>query len=223
MLNIKEKTARTVCKKLSCNYPATVLKPVEAWDIEKLLIWTYQNQAADAVLNRQGSGLPSAAPAGSAAAMVRYAELGCRVDGTGAGAAFMAAVGTDMHPDAEVVHEAVKMLGSALAIGLVISYAKAGSRPDCMADAVVRALPVYRGNGKPTIEYENNRASYCLVIYDPDPAHLEFVRATWVAWWDALALLVKRLDGQIGRKVLMPPFPRQPWLVKKGLDAAKKV
>jgi len=187
-------------------------------DIERLLVWTYQDQAADAVARRGGMYI-LAGHRDSVAAVAARGALGCRIQGGGP----FGYSANDLHPDAETVHDTVKGL-PADRIGLVISHAKGGTRPDWMPDARPKAVPVLRGNGKPRVEYgPDKRPSYCPVRFEPDPGHVAFLRGVWRTWWDALAVLAGKLDGELGRKVLGPPFPREPWMVENSIDAAEKV
>ena len=71
-------------------------------DIEQLLIWTYQDQAADAIAGRGGSwrldqGRDTIVMVGERMA------LGCAISGGGYR-------NLALHPDAEKVHDAVKTL-----------------------------------------------------------------------------------------------------------------
>lgn len=190
-----------------------------AIDIEKLLVWTYQNEVADVLARRGGSYVPTK-HRDSVAAVAARATLGCRVQNGGP----FGYTPYDLHPDAEMVHEAVKGL-SVEQSGLVIELAKSGTRPDWVRDARPRTVPILRANGKPKMEYVDpgtwNRPAYCLVRFDPDPSHVTFQRSIWVKWWDTLALLAEKLDGELERKVLGPPFPREPWEEEGKFDAAR--
>lgn len=202
------------------------LEPVMSMDVEKLLIWTYQDQAADAIVGRYaGTAAPMIGGGSNAAMIANHISLGCRVDVSRGGARWAAGVACDIDPDAEAVHEYVRCLPPAL-IGLVISHAKGGTRPDWMPGAQPRPVAVYRKKDRPQMVYwdtKKNRPAYCILAYDPEPAHIAFMREVWMTWWDALASIADDLDGRLKRKVLRPQFPREPWLVRNPVDKGVKL
>jgi hypothetical protein len=177
-------------------------------DVEEILRWTYQDQAADTVTARVVSGLYPAGCRSNLLTVQRNGQLGTQIDCSGNDWQG----GNDLHPDAETVHDAVCCL-SPLEIGLVIHHAKTAGRPDCMAGKTPRPVPVLRGNGKPLIEYHDaagRRPSHCVLRYDPEPGHVEFLRETYLVWWGALAILSTRLDLE-DTIVTGPDAPRMPW------------
>jgi hypothetical protein len=209
VLNIKEEFEREPSRGLA----RVGGDPRKVVGVEALLHWTYQAQAADAVTRRVVAGLGPVGYRSGLVAVERNGLLGVRIDCAGAGNV----VSGELHPDAERVHDAVCSLG-AEQIGLVISHAKGGTRPDWMPGARPRPLPVLRGNGKPIIEYDNNRRPWrCPLRWDPDPDHVEFMRGVWTLWWDAMDTLAERLEGLVEHKVLGLELSRIPWL-----DSAKK-
>jgi len=183
----------------------------KAVDVGELLLWTYQDQAADAVLRKQGVGIRPAGYRSNMVSIERNGMLGAKIDCTGS-ARFG---GVDIHPDAEAVHYAVTTM-THLQIGLVIDYAKTGMVPDWYEGEEPRPVPVLRGNGKPKMEYfdpdRRSKPAYCLIEYEPEISDVRFARRVYVQWWDALALLVEKLQDLESHEVTGPAFPREPWL-----------
>lgn len=189
---------------------------VEAMTVERLLIWTYQDQQADWIVGKGGAymrvvGIDSARRAGDRMA------LGCEIQGGGYAR-------LTVHPDAEAIHDAVKTLGGRLrathgrdgsaAVGLVIRCAKAGRRPGPLIMAQPRPLRVARANGKPELVYwdaERRRPAYCTLRYDPMPEHVAFDRAVYGLWWDALDALAAHPPELEAHKMLPLGEPREPW------------
>lgn len=205
MLKLKGKTDIQV----SQNGIAEYRNYRKAIDIEELLRWTYQDQAADAVSRKIVAGLYPAGCRSNLLAIERNGLLGTKIDCAGAGVVDSG----DLHPDAEATHDAVRTL-KPLWIGLVIDCAKTDRQPDWMPGEKPRPVPVLRGNGKPQMEYRDQSRTkpvYCLVRYDPEPEHLEFVRSVYIEWWDALAVLVRLLQDLGSHEVSGPSCPREPW------------
>lgn len=179
--------------------------------IERLLVWCYQDQQADTMANR-GIWMPAGGKDSSVAVMDRL-SVGCAVDCSGS---VMYDAG-HLHPDADLAHAVVRTLPGRQ-IGLVIMHAKGGTRPDWMPGAQPRPIMVKRHNGKPVMVYadkERRNPAWCLLDYDPTPAHLAFMRGVWTVWWDALAILVTRLEGRLTRPVTMIKDQREPWLYER--------
>ncbi|WP_316979976.1 hypothetical protein [Shumkonia mesophila] len=193
------------------------VEPVLAMDIERLLIWTYQDQAADAIIGRAaGTAAPMTRGISNASMIANHIALGCRVDVSRGGAVWAAGVACDLHPDAEATHEAVTALPSIL-VGMVIRHAKGGTRPDWCEGVMRRPVAIKGGNGKPVVIYKDrarNYPDYCPLTYLPHADWIRDVRKIWLAWWDALDDIAGRLDGTLERKVLRLPFQREPWLVE---------
>lgn len=178
-----------------------------AIDIERHLIWTYQDQAADRVTARF---IARTAPSGfgsNLAVVQRHGLLGARIDG----GAVMAAAG-DLHPDAEATHDAVCALGSEVA-GQIILHARAGSRSEWIAEAP--RLVARRRNGKVAMDYwdrERRKPAYCPLELQPDPALVAMRHAAYLLWWDGLAALAAALAERLSRyRVTGPATPRMPW------------
>ena len=208
MLKIDGNITKTVSGELSCGCHKTVL------DIERLLHWVYQEQRADdvdaATVARPG------AVGSNCRALMRHAALGTAIDGGGYAA-------NDLHPDAEAAHAAVLSLPP-LELGLVVEFARSGLRPDWLEDETVRPVKVLNRDGQPAMEYWDDRCrnpAFCLLRYDPEPAHVEFVRGVYITWWDALARLGERLEDLESYRVVGPDFPREPWLNNR-VDTADK-
>ncbi len=183
----------------------------KAINIEDLLRWTYQDQAVDTVTRQFDAGLHPTGYRSNIISIERNGRLGTKIDCAGSAIQGCA----DVHPDAEAVHNAVSALRP-LWIGLLIDCAKTGSRPDWMPGEEPKPEPVLRSDGKPQMEYYDPRSrrkpAYCLVQYDPEPEHLEFVRSVYTEWWDAMAALAAKLQDLGDYEVSGPNTPRQPWL-----------
>jgi hypothetical protein len=117
--------------------------PVRHLSLEELLVWTYRDQATDRMSHRSLEGLEAAADgeerrgrsADGCAQMVAVGALGVRVDEFGGcwGAS------AEVHPDADLVHEAVLSLGLVDA-RLLIDHARRGDRPE-RCTATPRPVP----------------------------------------------------------------------------------
>ena len=197
------------------------LQPV---DVEDLLVWTYRLQRADVVIGR-GVGLhgPEAAlddverygsSACGCAAVERIARLGVRVDKLGydPGA---------LHPDAEVVHREVEAMDRRRVQGLpvsrlVILHAARAERPGELACEVPRPIPHLNRLGDPQVVWtdKGRRQGYCPISYQPSAAMVWASRLEYLAWHEALRLLVFALRGE-GRLIrwwpLAPAAPARPW------------
>lgn len=184
---------------------ATVADPA---DIEAMLHWAYQTECVDRVSNG------------------RMSDIG-RMRSTLGGLGWRIALGVEVdcargpilpvtcHPDAERIHERVLALG-AERIGLVISHAKAGTRPDWGADIVPQLKPLIGGNGRPEVVRDTRgKACWCPVYPVADVEHIEFLRAVWLTWWGALDHLARDLVGYIDRPVRAPGVAREPWIAKR--------
>lgn len=176
-------------------------------DIERLLIWTYQAQAADVVSRRIAGAIGPGQPVSNMAVLERQNLLGVRVDCSRAVGA-----SRDLHPDAEAVHDWVLGLPGAR-IGLVISHAKAGTRPEWLPDTGMRVEPVTRSNGKPKMEwdYAAKRPLYCPIRYVPDPSYVAFTREVYMDWWAVLSVMVDDLPDLSSHCVTGPEAEYEPW------------
>jgi hypothetical protein len=185
-------------------------------DIERLLTWTYRDQRADKVLAAP-SGLLDAEAAldghgryltsgDGVASMARIGALGVRVDGGGPSSGAL-------HPDAEIVDEAVTMLGK-IEAHLVITHARGASRPDQIEIVPPRAWAVRNRRGRATVEYEdwdrNHNYGFCPVQWTVAPTTAEVVSLEYAVWWRALDALAVALsgDGRLTRhRPLRPAAP----------------
>ena len=186
-------------------------------DIERLLVWTYRDQRADVVIGlgmrffEQEAAMDGrtryATSTDGITALQRVGALGTRVDGGGASAAAL-------HPDAEVVHDAVMMLDRHLAM-MVIEHARASSRPDQTAIVPPRAHPVLNRLDRPTVRYDGwdsgRHYGWCPVDWTVAPTTAEVVRLEYATWRRALLLLTVALsrDGRLARhRAMAPAAPR---------------
>lgn len=177
-------------------------------DVEDLLIWTYQKQVADKVTAKIVHGIFPQGYVSNSVRLGNYARLGVRVDNP----VQLFTASAEIHPDAEAVHEQVVQF-PALEVGLMITHAKAGDRPDWMPGAVPRCVPIQRSNGRPKMEYDakGKRPVFCPVVYDPDPSVIAFQRSVYTAWHAALQALSNWLDGLSSYQVEGPAAPAVPW------------
>ena len=162
-------------------------------DIEDVLGWVYRDQLADVILDR-GVGLWPAErkadgvvwcghSADGVYAVERQARLGTRIDAAGPQGS------VHIHPNAVLVHRAVRGLGSLLA-DLVIQHAKSGTRSDWFPNARFHYEPMWlKGprygprTGRPArrsfvVVRQRDRSmrvvvSYCPVVPVDHPAEVD--------------------------------------------------
>lgn len=173
-------------------------KPI---DIEDLLVWVYQRQKADVVVE-SGMGLY---PAEAMCDGVRVPWschngkmlAGARVD-------VSAPAGYKLPADALTVHLAVRKL-SALQRMLIIEQAKAGLRPDWMPDYRPRFVPVMNKKRRPKMIYngENNMPIGCLVEHEVSLELVDFKRTLYARWYDGLVRLSELIEEGIAAGVNM--------------------
>lgn len=180
-------------------------------DIEQLLIWVYQDQAAEQVA---GKGLYSHSGGGDAfGAVERYGRLGCFIDCAGS-----AAVGTgELHPDAEAVYETVGF------DPLIVRHARSGTRPDWMEGAVPHFKPVDgwkedKADQRVPRRYDyninagiGNRPWLCRVRLVNHPDMIAYARRQYLEWWEALAVLSGRMELR-EYNALPPSAAAKPWM-----------
>ncbi len=113
--------------------------------IEELLLWTYQRQKADLVIERGVGLFPQEKDAdgifyrmisGDGTYQIhRNYELGIKLEGCGFPTC-------EIHPDAEMVHELIKTKSfTHLERGLLIEFGKTGLMPDWMPGAQPQGSP----------------------------------------------------------------------------------
>lgn len=100
----------------------------ECRDVEWLIHWAYVTQAVESAISRNRSKLMGPGMSGTAI-LANMMELGVRVDGTGAGAAWVADDAID--PDAMAVFEAVQELAQVdqMTAGMVVQHGKSLTEP----------------------------------------------------------------------------------------------
>lgn len=195
------------------------LKGKRTIDVHRLLIWTYQDQKAGAIVGA-GVGLLSTealldgARGGylesgrdSVVVVGRNARLGCFIDGGGPSRG-------DLHPDAEAVQDLVASL-PAEDRRLVLISGVTGLMPDWKPEGV-RIIPKLNYNGRPMMEYSATRKPVLCVlrIHNP-PEVLEAARERYRAWWLALVRIAGDLSAPgclIDHDVTGPQAPQNPWI-----------
>lgn len=193
--------------------------------VENLVIWTYQRQKADLIVERGVGLLPQEKGAdgifyknisGDGTYQVqRNAELGTRIDCFGFPSA-------EIHPDAELVHELIKArIFTHLERGLLIDFGKTGLVPDWLPGAKPEVRPVYRKNGKPKMIYadrDRTKPIACEIQIVMSQDHIDFKRRIYEQWWAALDKLCTELwkgDKQVTSYNVQPPaLARTPWMGK---------
>lgn len=187
-------------------------------DIEDFMIWVYQHQKADAVidhghglnqLEREAAGLEVYRnSADGCYTVAQTAILGTRVDYFGPSCALV-------HPDAELAHDMVKSMRG-IEYALILECAKHGNRPDWMPGAVPMLRPKRRANGKMVMICDKNRNVIgCELDNILDIASIEFARKMYMTWWNALAHLADALEYHADMlksfRVTRPAAPFAPW------------
>lgn len=202
-------------------------------DVEQLVIWTYQRQKADIVVDR-GVGLHDLERQAAGITVIHnttdgsgsgIAVLGCRVDcgGTPSG---------DLHPDAEAVHDAVRRAPSRLWRSLLIEMGRTGRRPDWMPGARIERRVVLNSRGRPKMIYDDSRHPIGpkiepMVVVDRQddrgrwstipvgsPENLTMMRRMWAEWRAALVWLADDLaaGGMLeSHDPQHPAVPMMPW------------
>jgi len=231
-------------------------------DVELVLQWAFRDELPKRRDEREGGG-----EAASVSPMFRACAFGSRIDNWSREPGFPVAMG-EAHPDALRVLDAVEgvkpedldlrtwaawSLGNPLGldveamaedaarqvVGLVVSNAKAGTRPyegDELAVKQKRGAngqPEVYGKVKGALEvngetYEVERdavlpskgreggsyppGSYCKILYAPGLVRTYSARAEYAAWHAALVVLADRLADRLeSRRVTAPTAPAKPW------------
>lgn len=179
-------------------------------DIEALVDWAYRVQCVDRVVGLVRSRtLP--VMRSSTDVMVSFAALGVRVDSS---PRFVAAMGATAQDDALVIHDAVMRL-PAEAFGLVVAHAKGGSRPPWHGFDAEKLVADTDKRGRVRVMLGTDRRPVaCCLRHRVDPALVEFSRAQYIVWWEALSALAEELRGQLVDSDPLPPSAaREPWLL----------
>lgn len=183
---------------------------MEQVDIEALVEWAYRVQCIDrtAGLMSIAAGLVGPSARSATEVMVRYAELGVRVD---ASPLHVTAMGANADDDALLIHDAVLRL-PAEAMALVITHGRGGSRPSWHGVEAERLVPEVDRKGRLRMLRDQCRPVACLLRPAVDPALVAFSRAQYEVWWEALDALAGELIGRLGAHEPLPPLAsRAPW------------
>lgn len=176
---------------------------LEPMPIDRLLHWAYAIQLVD---RARGGFEPGGASIDSCQRLVQRSELGVSVDGS-AGA-------NKVHPDADMIHEAVMTLKDKAEIGLLVHYARCGTTPDWLPNAKIAYRPVKNARGKPKKLYDHNRHPIaCLVDVTASMERIAYARKVYSIWWNAMARLVQTVDTASLQRYqpLAPSCPPRPW------------
>jgi len=189
---------------------------MEQVDIEALVEWAYRVQCIDRTVGLMSVAVGLAGPStrSATAVMVRYAELGARVD---ASPLHVTAMGASADDDALTIHDAVLRL-PAEAMALVIAHARGGSRPSWHGLDAERLVADTdkRGRVRVLLDASTRRPVACVLRPALDPALVMFSRAQYGVWWEALAALADDLAGRLDAYAPLPPAAlREPWFAPR--------
>jgi|GEM_PF-5081512 len=184
-------------------------------DLEGLVRWVYADQRAD-VAARSGVGLNTAERRAAGLDVSEVSRDGCyqvwrratgHLAGSGAGI-------TDVHLDAEFVHDQVMRIGGIRA-GLIIEYAKTIGQPEYYPGARIERRPRLR-KGKQVKIYDLHRNPIGIVedefvidqygdIIGRSGEFLELARRVYSEWQSAMMELLVLIGGPgviLGRHVV---------------------
>lgn len=194
-------------------------------DLEELLRWVYVDQRAD-VAARSGVGLNTAERRAAGLEVSEVSRDGCyqvwrraagHLAGGGAGI-------TDVHLDAEFIHDQVMRIGGIQA-GLIIEYAKTVGRPEYYPGARIERR-VRMKNGKPVRIYDLNRHPIGVVsdelvidqygdVVGKSAEFLDLARHVYSEWRQGMGYLLHLIGGcntVLGRHVVTGlSAPIDPW------------
>jgi hypothetical protein len=189
-------------------------------DVADLVIWTYQDQRADLILDsgiglfyqeKVADGLDPITVSGDGCYQVATsAILGTRIDSGGF-------VSGQVAPDAEAVHLAVQALGRPC-VGILIEFGRSGLIPDWMPGAKPKICAKLRPNGKPVYVYldalNKRQPIACLVEEVMSQEIIDFRRFVYAKWHDALCRLAVALEATplVRWRVAGPQARPTPWL-----------
>lgn len=198
-----------------------LIKAKERMTMVSMLVWTYRDQKADVMTGKGLFGPEVAAVAGDedswephawsrcgCAQMEAIGHVGCRIDGGGWQR-------PSLHPDAEVIHDAVVVLSQANWMGaaLLRRYGRLGGTPDWCGDIRQEFEPVFEANSRRPVQDRfdevsmvKGRASkhlYCPVQLYPPNEWIDLARGEYCAWHGALGrLFVSLSDATLSRHEL---------------------
>ncbi len=177
--------------------------------------WAYRIECIDRRAGLAQVALGRALPgrASGTAIIAQMMALGTRVDSC---SMHISALGAAAHlvDDALLVHDAVLALDSpgGVAVVLVIMHARSGTRPPWHGAEAERLVAEVDARGRLVTLREHERAIACYVRPAVDPAIVEYTRAEYGVWWEALAALTDVLRGRLeGYEVCGPAAEREPW------------
>jgi hypothetical protein len=218
--------------------PVKALKRTTA---EGLLIWVYQRQKADVVMERgiglnriekyiadfgvtpqhvvdhaRRYGVKSVHAGGHTSEQINRSmttDSAAMVANTLMGAGGYSGASYDLHPDAETVHEYVRRLRVDMR-AMIVEHARTGLRPDWAEGERLRVVPILRGDGQPAVVWNKNGDAplYCRVT--TEGADIVGKRARYTHWWDALNEMAQTLMSEsrlLSHEVVQVGCPRKPW------------
>ena len=215
-------------------------------DIENLLIWAFQNEAAN--LFDVGLDATAGYPRDCILRCEEVSVMGGFITGTSPGAR---AIASDSHPDAITVTDAMQRLDPDIA-WIVAGHAKAGSRPDWRPDAHFRFEPQhwewdegsgeewgrsencpYQGHdeGWPNAWYDPIRKNtvrrtsrWCPVVTKDSPGAIARARSEYMNWVGTLSYLREQLHRSLADWELSEYLPGEnPWSVVEKNDEVSYV
>lgn len=195
--------------------PDTPAENRETRDIEWLLHWAFVTQAVESAISRNRGRLQGPGMSGTAM-LANLMSLGVRVDGTGAGAAWVA--DNAINPDAMAIYEAVQELATVdqMTAGMVVHYAKTLTEPDWWPEVSYSWQPVHSPvTGRVEVGYTdpaNRNGKFCPITLYPDPDQVEYDRKCYQQWVDGLNFLAEEVSRRLSEfTVTRANRAFQPW------------
>ena len=190
---------------------------METLDVEQLVTWALRNQG----LGWAGSDAPGA----------DWADLGTRVDTSNRWSVPAPSAALQTDDDALVVRACIDRLPPEAA-ALVVQHGRVGGRPDWCEEGEGKYVQMRDGRGRPLWDWSDpiNRTGEKtprMVFEGMRPQLVQFYRAQYTAWWEALVALVAPLNAALKTHQVIGPFaPERPWDLPKGailhpVDVAK--
>jgi hypothetical protein len=203
-----------------------------ALGVQAVLEWAFRVEKAQLELPVRRDVEEEAFGFGLEYVLMQRAALGCKVDGG------QHKMGSDTHPDAEVVAATVAGMPDGLGgIRMAISVAelaRAGITPNWMPGVVPRCVPVetksnQHGERASTIVVGTERVLSrgkwrtvevlaCPVTWRPYPEQIASARQGYVDWWQALDWVRQGLlaGGMLREVEVMAAMPKvRPWLAHR--------